>query len=174
MRFTALSVTAVASVLLAACTADRSTDPESPSLTVGGVPALPPFNLQVILRPVAAGGSGFGLVFFRQELDQPFLISLDTWVRDLTPTTAYRLQRAVDLTPDDDCADALSPWLTLGAGLTLLAITTDDQGSGQAALFRSVAALPAGQPFDIKFQVIEDASGVPVLQSECLQYVIRG
>lgn len=176
MRVTIVPAIAAAGVLLAGCTADRSTAPESPTvlLNAGGIPAEPSFNLQVILHPVTDGGPGFGLVSFRQDLDAPLLVSLDTWVRDLASNTAYRLQRAVDTTPDDDCADALSAWLTLGAGLTPLAIVTDDNGVGRANLFRGLPVLPAGTEFDIVFRVIEDLSGVPVLQSDCYQYAVRG
>jgi len=131
-------------------------------------PESPPFNLEVILR--SPGGSGFGLVKFRQPNDDGFIIHLDTWVRDLAPNTAYRLQRAVDTSVDDVCTS--TAWLTLGQGLTPLAITTDATGTGRADLFRNVSAFPEGTPFDIHFQVIDDATGAVVLASECYQFVI--
>ena len=162
---------AMAALLLAACeTPTELSQASSPSaaLSESWGPETPNFNLQVILR--SPGGSGFGLVNFRQPNDDAFIIYLDTWVRDLAPNTAYRLQRAVDTTVDDVCTS--TAWLTLGQGLTPFAITTDDRGTGTAQLFRNVSAFPEGTPFDIHFQVIDDATGAVVLVSECYQFVI--
>jgi hypothetical protein len=171
---TLLAVSA-ATLLLAACETATDSSPASsaaPIRTTGASqawgPETPPFNLEVILR--SPEGSGFGLVKFRQPNDDAFIIHLDTWVRDLAPNTAYRLQRAVDTSVDDDCTS--TAWLTLGQGLTPYAITTDETGTGSAALFRSVAAFPEGTPFDIHFRVIDDATGAVVLASECYQFVI--
>ena len=61
-------------------------------------PETPPFNIEVILRDVT-GGSGFGHVKFRQPNDNAKIVYLDTWVRDLAPNHAYRLQRAVETNP---------------------------------------------------------------------------
>ncbi len=143
-------------------------------------PETPPFNLEVILRD-AAGGTGFGHVTFRQPNDDARVIYLDTWVRDLLPSHAYLLQRQVDLIADDDCADtSLSSWLTLGEGPALppTPITTDDRGTGRAALFRDLdppgplTGPPVGTPFDIHFRVVDAANPLaPVLQSGC--YVFR-
>src|SRR2546425_7002055 len=55
----------------------------------------PNFNLEVILR-AADGGDGFGHVKFRQANDDPTIVDLGVWVRDLAPNTHFRLQRAVD------------------------------------------------------------------------------
>ena len=114
------------------------------------------------------GDAGFGLVKFRQPNDSAFVVYLDVWVRDLSPNTAYRLQRAVDTTLDGVCTS--TDWLTLGAGLTPQTIQTDDRGTGRAALFRAVPPLP-GSRFDIHFGVI-DAAGLPVLQSGCYEYAV--
>lgn len=127
-------------------------------------PETPNFNLEVILE-----GDGFGLVKFRQPNDDDFVVHLDTWVRGLAPNTNYRLQRAVDVAPDDNCTS--TDWLTLGHGLTPYAITTDATGTGRADLWRGVPPL-AGMEFDIHFRVIDDATGAVVLQSECYQYTI--
>jgi hypothetical protein len=144
-------------------------------------PETPPFNLEVILRD-AAGGTGFGHVTFRQPNDDARVIYLDTWVRDLLPNHAYLLQRQVDLTADSDCADSsLSSWLTLGEGFALppTPITTDDRGTGRAALFRDLdppgppTGPPAGMPFDIHFRVIDPANPlVPALQSGCYVFTV--
>lgn len=137
----------------------------------GWGPATPNFNLEVILRPVAGGPSdGFGQVKFRQPKDAEKVIDLDTWVRDLAPNHSYYLQRAVDMNVDDDCAG--TAWLTLGKGTVPEAITTDDQGTGRADLFRSVAALPLGSESDIHFRVIDAASSAVVLESGCYQYTV--
>jgi hypothetical protein len=128
-------------------------------------PETPNFNLQVILR-----GEGFGLVKFRQPNDDALIIHLDTWVRDLAPNTSYLLQRAVDVTVDDQCTS--TAWLTLGKGLQPQSITTDASGTGREELFRSVAAFPVGSEFDIHFRVIHEATSNVVLSSECYQFTI--
>jgi hypothetical protein len=131
-------------------------------------PETPNFNLEVILRD-SSGGNGFGLVKFRQPNDDEFVVNLDTWVRDLTPNTSYRLQRAVDTTLDNVCSS--TAWLTLGKGLTPQAIVTDATGTGREDLWRAVPPTP-GVTFDIHFQIIEDTSGAVVLQSDCYQYTV--
>ena len=141
----------------------------------------PSFNLQVILQDVT-GGDGFGHVKFRQPNDDARVIYLDTWVRGLQPNHAYLLQRQVDLEPDGDCADAsLSSWLTLGEGFALppTPITTDDRGTGKAALFRDLdppgpmTGPPPGMAFDIHFRVVDTLNPLePVLQSDCYVFVV--
>lgn len=135
-----------------------------PADAVAWGPEQPSFNLEVILR-----GAGFGLVKFRQPNDADAIVYLDTWVRDLAPNTSYLLQRAVDTTLDGNCTS--TSWLTLGKGLTPHAITTDEDGTGSAALFRAVPPTP-GASFDIHFQVIEENTGATVLQSSCYRYTI--
>ena len=132
-------------------------------------PESPPFNIEVVLRGVD-GGDGFGLVKFRQPNDGDKIIYLDTWVRDLAPGHEYRLQRAVDTTLDGICTG--TAWLTLGEGLTPRSIVTGDSGSGRAALFRNVGMLTTGATFDIKFQVVDAGSGVPVLASGCYRFTV--
>jgi hypothetical protein len=132
-------------------------------------PATPNFNLEVILRP-AAGDSGFGLVTFRQPKDADKIVYLDTWVRDLAPNHSYYLQRAVDTNVNDACTG--TAWLTLGQGAVPEAIPTDDSGTGRAALFRNLAAIPLGSEFDIHFRVIDATSSAVVLESGCYQFVV--
>ena len=132
-------------------------------------PATPPFNLEVVLRD-ASGGDGFGLVRFRQPKDADKVVYLDTWVRDLEPNQDYALQRAVDTTLDGTCTG--TAWLTLGRGLDPQAITTDARGTGQASLFRNLAALPTGMQFDIHFRVIDADTGALVLQSDCYRFTV--
>ena len=165
----------LAILLLAAC--EPSTLPTDASAPIRPAdvsdpwgPESPPFNLEAVLRS-PDGGSGFGLVRFRQPNDGGQVVYLNTWVRDLAPGTSYRLQRAVDGVVDGICTSA-SGWLTLGAGLTPLAIVTDDKGTGRAELFRDLGAFPVGARFDIHFRIIEDVSGSVVLQSACYQFVI--
>jgi hypothetical protein len=124
----------------------------------------------VILRPVAGGPDGFGLVKFRQPKDADKIVYLDVWVRDLAPNHGYYLQRAVDSNVDDICTG--TNWLTLGQGLVPEAITTDERGTGRADLFRDLAALPLGAQFDIQFRVIDAATSAAVLESGCYQYVV--
>ena len=128
-------------------------------------PETPNFNLEVVLR-----GEGFGLVKFRQPNDGAFIINLDVWLRDLAPNTSYLLQRAVDPVVDDNCTS--NAWLTLGKGAVAQSITTDENGTGRESLFRNVAAFPPGTEFDIHFRVIEQATGIVVLTSQCYQFTI--
>ena len=154
-------------VLLACDQAGPTGETASAPSFQASAPATPPFNLEVVLR--ATGGSGFGLVKFRQPKDDAFVVNLDTWVRDLAPNTAYQLERAVDTALDGVCAS--TAWLTLGQGPSPFAIVTDDDGTGRADLWRTVPASP-GLKFDIHFQVIEAATGAVVLQSGCYRFVI--
>ena len=102
--------------------------------------------------------------------DPALVIRLDTWVRNLAPNTSCLLQRAVDVTVDDDCTG--TNWLTLGKGTQAQSITTDARGAGREELFRSVAAFPVGSEFDIHFRVISAVSSAVVLTSECYQFTI--
>jgi hypothetical protein len=138
-------------------------------------PETPPFNLEVILRDVT-GGQGFGHVKFRQPNDDARIIFLDTWVRDLEPNHNYLLQRAVDTVLDGNCTS--SAWLTLGEGFVVTPITTDDRGTGRAALFRDLdppgpatGPLP-GTSIDIHFRVIDAVTLAPVLQSDCYRFTV--
>jgi len=133
-----------------------------------GPPATPPFNLEAVLRDVN-GGRSFGLVKFRQPKDEELIVYLDAWVRDLSPNTAYLLQRAVDTVVDGNCTS--TSWLTLGKGLTPEAIVTDDRGIGRAELFRALPDDLEGTTFDIYFRVIESETSAVVLQSGCYEYV---
>ena len=128
----------------------------------------PNFNLEIILRPTG-DGDGFGHVTFRQDNDAEKRIDLDTWVRDLAPNTAYRLQRAVDTTIDDQCTS--TAWLTLGEGSVAKDIVTDDKGTSKEELFRILTS-PQGATFDIHFRVVTTA-GEPVLESDCYQFDVR-
>ena len=134
-------------------------------------PATPNFNLEAILRPVAGGpDNGFGLVKFRQPKDADKIVYLDVWVRDLAPSHSYYLQRATDSNVNDDCTG--TNWLTLGRGLVLQAITTDETGTGRADLFRNLAAVPLGTQFDIHFRVIDAVTSAVVLESACNQFTV--
>jgi hypothetical protein len=132
-------------------------------------PETPHFNLEIILRSVT-GGSGFGHVKFRQPNDAEKIAYLDTWVRDLMPNHSYLLQRAVDTTLDGNCTS--TAWLTLGKGLVPQAITTDDSGTANEALFRNLAAIPTGSQFDIQFRVIDAATSAVVLASGCYEFTV--
>jgi hypothetical protein len=126
-------------------------------------PETPNFNLEVVLRPAAGGpDNGFGLVKFRQPNDADKIIYLDTWVRDLVPGHHYFLERAVDTNLDGACTS--TGWLSLGE------IATGLDGTGRAALSRSVAMLPTGMKFDIHFRVVD--AGTVALESGCYQYAV--
>jgi hypothetical protein len=134
-------------------------------------PETPPFNIEVILRDVTGGG-GFGHVKFRQPNDSAKIVYLDTWVRDLAPNRAYRLQRAVDTTLDGNCPRAETDWLTLGKGLVPQTITTDDRGTGREDLWRDLGAAPTGKQFDINFRIIDAVSSAPMLESGCYRFTV--
>jgi len=172
MRTTA-ALPAIAIACLWSCTSNP--DLVAPRQSAGPIisasswgPETPPFNNEIILRDVTGNG-GFGHVKFRQPNDADRIVYLDTWVRDLQPNTGYQLQRATDANVNDDCTG--TNWLTLGMGAVPQSITTDSRGTGQAALFRNLAAFPVGSTFDIHFRVI-DAGGAVVLESSCYQFVV--
>jgi hypothetical protein len=127
-------------------------------------PATPNFNDEVILRPVAGGPDGFGLVKFRQPKDADKIIYLDLWVRDLVPNHDYYLQRAVDTNVDDICTG--TNWATLGQ------VSTDASGTGRAELQRDLTAIPLGVEFDIHFRVVDKDTTALVLESGCYQFVV--
>jgi len=138
---------------------------------LGGAPATPNFNLEVVLRPAAGGpDNGFGLVKFRQPKDAAKIVDLDVWVRDLAPNHSYSLQRATDANVNDACTG--TNWLTLGQGLVPAAIATDERGTGRADLFRDLAAIPLGMELDIHFRVIDAVTSAVVLESACYQFTV--
>lgn len=129
--------------------------------------AQPPFNLEAILR-----GGGFGLVKFRQDKNPAAnIVSLDVWVRDLSPNTSYSLQRAVDTALDGVCTG--TNWLTLGQGASSQSIVTDDGGTGRADLWRDLSAFAAGTAFDIYFRIVYAGTTNVALQSGCYRFVVR-
>jgi hypothetical protein len=131
-------------------------------------PETPNFNLEAVLRPAEGGlDTGFGLVKFRQPNDANTTVYLDVWVRDLLPNHTYYVQRAVDTTVDDDCTGSNWTMPTLGT------ITTDDTGTGRAALVRPLPASFLGMEFDIHFRVAETPTATSgVLQSGCYQFTV--
>ena len=162
-RITVAALVALTAVAAAASTADAVGPPWGP--------ATPNFNLEVILRPVAAeSDNGFGLVKFRQPKDADKIVYLDVWVRDLAANRSYNLQRATDTNVNDACTG--TNWLTLGQGLVPQAITTDETGTGRADLFRNLSTIPLGTEFDIHFRVIDAVTSAIVLESACYQYTV--
>src|SRR2546422_1125579 len=80
-------------VLLAGCEGNplvlepHSAAPTALSVATGAADAVKPnFNLEVILR-APDGGDGFGHVKFRQANDDPTIVDLGVWVRDLAQHT---------------------------------------------------------------------------------------
>jgi hypothetical protein len=174
-------VSIVASTLLAGC---DSPPPAAPLSVANALSAVngssvsnsasasvkPNFNLEVILR-APNGGDAFGHVKFRQANDDATIVDLGVWVRDLSPNTHYRLQRAVDTVIDDQCTS--TSWLTLGKGAVAQDLITDDRGTAREDLFR-LLTVAVGSPFDIRFRVVTtDASPVVVLASDCYQFFVR-
>jgi hypothetical protein len=134
-------------------------------------PETPNFNLEVVMRPAPDGpANGFGLVRFRQPNDAQKIVYLDTWIRDLAPSRAYELQRAVDTVVNDDCVG--TNWAPLGMGMAPQAVVTDGRGTGRASLWRDVSSTALGTTFDIHFRVIDGVSKAVVLESGCYQYTV--
>ena len=131
-------------------------------------PETPNFNLQAVLRPTALGPDrGFGLIKFRQPNDANTIVYLNVWVRDLLPNHTYYVQRAVDTTVDDNCTGSNWTMPTLGT------ITTDDGGTGRAALSRLLPTSLLGSEFDIHFRIAETATATSgVLESGCYQFTV--
>jgi hypothetical protein len=166
------SVGLVATVLAAGCTGKS---PAAPDMAATGSrgnqdaasAAVPPFNLEAVLR-----GTGFGLVEFRQDQNPAAnIINLDVWVRDLAPNASYSLQRATDSALDGACTG--SNWLTLGKGTVDEPILTDDSGTGRASLWRDLSFLAPGTGFDIYFRIVATGTSEVVLQSDCYRFVVR-
>jgi hypothetical protein len=133
--------------------------------------AIPPFNLEVILR---GEGKQFGHVKFRQDVDAAKIITLDVWVRDLEPNHEYLLQRAVDNANEVDGNCTSTSWITLGNGLNPQSIYTNDKGTGTANLWRALPnTLASGTAFDIHFRVVDAITSAVVLNSDCYEYVVR-
>jgi hypothetical protein len=174
-------VSIVACTLLAGCETQSPLAPQAATNTLTTVSGSsvsnsasaavkPNFNLEVILR-APNDGDAFGHVKFRQANDAATVIDLGVWVRDLSPNTHYRLQRAVDTVIDDQCTS--TSWLTLGKGLVAQDLITDDTGTAREDLFRVITSPPGGA-FDIRFRVVTTAaSPVVVLASDCYQFFIR-
>jgi hypothetical protein len=86
-------------------------------------------------------------------------------VRDLAPQHSYVLQRAVD------APNAVDGTCTSGAWLDLGGISTDDRGTGSAALSRNLPS-SVGTTFDIHFRVVDVGTKAPVLESGCYQFTV--
>ena len=159
-------------LILAACSDESEVVPVQPesSNARNFSPDHPFYDLNVVLFSTPRS-SELGFIQFRQNVDEPKVIHLDTRVHGLEPNTNYLLQRAVDTVLDGNCTSSM--WLTLGAGLSPLAIVTNDKGSGEAEIFRSVAAIAGGTTFDIHFQIIKESTSEVVLTSDCYQYTVR-
>jgi hypothetical protein len=161
MRLRLLKLFALVATLTAAAAAAAQADSGPP-----WGPETPHFNLEAVLRPVGAS-DGFGLVKFRQPNDANTTIYLDVWARDLLPNRTYYVQRAVDTTVDDVCTGSNWTMPTLGT------ITTDDTGTGRAALLRPLPASFLGREFDIHFRVAETETATSgVLESGCYQFTV--
>ena len=161
-----ISVLAATALPLISCS-EQLTAPDQSGNRSFDASVTPKRDLEVVLRP---SGSGFGLVKFRQPKDGLAIVELGVWIRDLSPNTAYILQRANDINVDDDCTG--TNWLTLGEGLVARSILTDERGTGRAELFRDLSAFPVGAAFDIHFRVLDQNTNAVVLQSDCYQFVI--
>jgi hypothetical protein len=134
-------------------------------------PQTGPYDLDVVLRGQDKNFASSGFIKFRQDPDTARIITLDTWVSKLEANHSYLLQRAVNPITDSSCFS--TAWLTLGNGLQPQAIHTDAHGAGKADLWRAVTAIARGTSFHIHFQVVDSASLVPVLTSECYDYTVR-
>jgi hypothetical protein len=148
-------------VVFFACTKDTPSDDNSQ-----------PYNFDAILHSTDLKNPEMvGLLKFRQDPDTARIITLDTYISNLIPNHDYILQRAVNPITDADCTSVA--WLTLGLGLTPQTIHTDSHGNGHEKLFRDITAIARGTTFRIHFQIVDVASTVAVLASDCEQYTVR-
>jgi hypothetical protein len=134
---------------------------------VAAAHADPGRNIEAVLRPTATGPQeGFGLIRFRQPKDAELVVELDVWVRDLLPNHTYVVQRAAEGPANGECTGSNWTMPTLGT------ITTDDRGTGRAALSRPLPAALLGAEVDIHFRIAESADAASgVLASGCYQFV---
>ena len=132
-----------------------------------------PYNFDATLLPidVKMNSGAVGFLKFRQDPDTARIITLDTYISNLLPNHDYILQRAVNPIIDADCTSVA--WLTLGLGLTPQTIHTDSHGNGHEKLFRDITSIARGTTFRIHFQIVDVASIVAVLASDCEQYTVR-
>lgn len=182
MRHTTSLALTVAAIAGLAC-AESATAPanldvfaDASALHRAAQPTTPPFDLDVRLSAPEQEGQydgdhqdGSGFIAFRQPGDPAGIVFLDARVRDLAPNTSYQLQRAADPF-DGQCTSTV--WLTLGKLLTPLSIVTNAAGNGSALFSRDVHRL-RGSSFDIRFRVIDQATGAVVLASDCYAYTVR-
>lgn len=168
--FGVLSVVILVLALSCQKEADDELQFQAGNVASSAMAEVPPFNLEVILR---GEGKEFGHIKFRQDVNPAKIIILGTWVRDLEPNHAYLLQRAVDAinVVDGNCTS--TSWLTLGKGLPVFPIVTDDNGTASVDLWRDISLIPSGSRFDIHFRIIDEANSAVVLNSDCYQYVVR-
>lgn len=135
----------------------------------------PPFDLNVKLQSADAkpglGKNPVGFIEFRQDPDPAKIITLETWLTNMQPNHDYLLQRAANPVADPNCTS--TAWLTLGKLLTPLAIHTDGKGNAHETLSRDITAIATGTQFRIHFQIIDAATLVPVLKSDCYMYEVR-
>jgi hypothetical protein len=130
------------------------------------------YNLNVTLTGEnKTGPKSYGYIEFRQDPDTSRIIDLNTWVYHLEPNHSYQLQRAVNPITDPGCSS--TAWLTLGLGLQPQDIVTDEHGNGNADLWRAVTTIARGTQFHIHFQIIDAATQLPVLASDCYDYTVR-
>jgi hypothetical protein len=172
----------VPAVLTGGCTLDSATgpDPVTSAQATGELPSVPSgslfdsdsdgphYNLNVLLT-AASGHRGFGLLFFRQPIDEELIVYLDTWVFFLAPNSRYQLQRATDSVIDGNCTG--TNWLTLGELQVPKVIETNRFGTGHALLTRALSV--AGPTFDIAFRVINAETAAVVLVSGCHEFTVR-
>ena len=130
-------------------------------------PNNPRVDFNAVLRPADAG-PGVGLVKFRQPEDAEVKVFLDVKLRHLAPNHGYYLERAVDLTVDDDCQG--TNWLRLGRPDPLL-ITTNENGAARADDLWRDLTMVVGTAFDIHVRITDAETGATVLQSGCHQFV---
>jgi hypothetical protein len=88
-------------------------------------------------------------------------------VRDLAPSTDYKVLRWVDFIPDGSCTGTVrllpgNPTLTTSAG-----------GAGALHFEITSATLIDGARFDVIWRVVDAATGATVLESACLTVTVK-
>ena len=144
--------------------ADETLSTKKPDLTD------PPYDLNVTLRGTSIPSEGdeapVGHLKFRRD-SNPEIIDLDVKLHNMLPNHEYIFQRAVDpiYVIDGNCSSTI--WLSLQS------IFTDNEGNAKVEFWRDLSAIPTGSKFDVHYQVIDAATNITILGSDCFQYQVR-
>jgi predicted secreted Zn-dependent protease len=129
-------------------------------------------GLQSALTAISGQGTGYVEVSpTAAGQGTTFLAQGTANLHDALPNATFKVQRAVDFTPNDGvCTIAPTP----PAGwITLTTLTTSEAGAGAAHFVReSPPPGPPGFRFDVIFRVMSD-DGTQVFMSDCMTVTVK-